>query len=111
MRHGQRVHFQSKASAHRDRRARRLLEKLFAALTIAALVYAGLFFLVHIHGAVVSLAQSQYRATDVYYPSCAAARAAGVAPIYRGQPGYRAGLDADNNGIACEPFRNWGSND
>ncbi|WP_216638603.1 excalibur calcium-binding domain-containing protein [Mycobacterium colombiense] len=24
------------------------------------------------------------------------------APIYRGQPGYRSGLDRDNDGIACE---------
>lgn len=37
-----------------------------------------------------------------YYPNCAAARAAGVAPIYQGQPGYRAGLDKDKDGIACD---------
>ena len=78
---------------------------------LAALVYAGLFSILHIHGAVENFAQAQYRATDVYYPNCAAARAAGAAPIYVGQPGYRPGLDADNDGIACEPFRNWGAND
>ncbi|MDQ2853118.1 MAG: excalibur calcium-binding domain-containing protein, partial [Actinomycetota bacterium] len=39
---------------------------------------------------------------DVYYPNCAAARAAGVAPLHRGQPGYRSGLDRDHDGIACE---------
>lgn len=39
---------------------------------------------------------------DAYYPNCAAARAAGVAPIYVGQPGYRAGLDRDHDGVACE---------
>jgi hypothetical protein len=39
---------------------------------------------------------------DVYYTSCAAARAAGAAPLYRGQPGYRSGLDGDNDGVACE---------
>lgn len=37
-----------------------------------------------------------------YYASCKEARAAGVAPIYRGQPGYRPGLDRDSDGIACE---------
>lgn len=42
---------------------------------------------------------------DVYYPNCDAARAAGAAPIRRGQPGYRAGLDRDGDGIACEPWR------
>ena len=31
-------------------------------------------------------------------------RAAGAAPIYRGQPGYRDGLDGDSDGIACEPY-------
>jgi hypothetical protein len=40
---------------------------------------------------------------SIYYPRCAAARAAGVAPIYRGSPGYREGLDADGDGVACEP--------
>lgn len=38
----------------------------------------------------------------VYYANCSAARAAGVAPLHRGDPGYRAGLDRDNDGIACE---------
>jgi hypothetical protein len=40
-----------------------------------------------------------------YYPNCAAARAAGVAPIYAGEPGYREELDGDGDGIACEPYR------
>lgn len=39
---------------------------------------------------------------DVHYANCAAARAAGVAPILRGEPGYRAKLDGDSDGIACE---------
>lgn len=36
------------------------------------------------------------------YPNCAAARAAGAAPIYAGQPGYSAKLDRDGDGVACE---------
>ena len=39
---------------------------------------------------------------NVYYKNCAAARAAGAAPLYRGEPGYRSGLDADHDGVACE---------
>jgi len=39
---------------------------------------------------------------DVYYQNCAAARAAGAAPLHRGQPGYRAQMDGDSDGIACE---------
>lgn len=40
--------------------------------------------------------------TGVYYPNCAAARAAGKAPLLRGQPGYSTRLDGDGDGIACE---------
>ena len=40
--------------------------------------------------------------SETYYANCAEARAAGAAPIYRGEPGYRSGLDRDNDGIACE---------
>lgn len=39
---------------------------------------------------------------DAYYPNCAAVRAAGHAPLHRGEPGYRAGLDRDGDGVACE---------
>jgi hypothetical protein len=40
-----------------------------------------------------------------YYPNCDAARAAGVAPIYADEPGYRDTMDGDGDGIACEPYR------
>ena len=40
-----------------------------------------------------------------YYPNCGAARAAGVAPIYAGEPGYRPEMDGDDDGVACEPYR------
>ncbi|MHC9294226.1 excalibur calcium-binding domain-containing protein [Mycobacterium sp. LTG2003] len=36
------------------------------------------------------------------YPNCAAARAAGAAPVYAGQPGYSSKLDRDGDGVACE---------
>lgn len=38
----------------------------------------------------------------VYYANCTAARAAGAAPLYAGQAGYRPALDRDSDGIACE---------
>jgi hypothetical protein len=41
-------------------------------------------------------------AGDAYYSNCAAARVAGAAPLYRGQPGYREQMDGDRDGIACE---------
>ena len=40
----------------------------------------------------------------VWYPDCNAAWAAGAAPIQRGEPGYRRKLDADHDGVACEPY-------
>jgi uncharacterized metal-binding protein len=36
------------------------------------------------------------------YASCAEVRAAGAAPIRRGDPGYSADLDRDQDGIACD---------
>lgn len=46
---------------------------------------------------------------SVYYQGCDQARSAGAAPIYRGSPGYREGIDGDGDGIACEPHRGfWG---
>lgn len=66
-------------------------------------------------GAVLSTSQSaSYRAEaprqvipdsgggGAFYENCSAARAAGAAPLYRGDPGYRSKLDRDNDGIACE---------
>ena len=38
----------------------------------------------------------------VYYRSCAAMRAAGVAPIRLGKPGYRTALDRNHNSVACD---------
>lgn len=37
-----------------------------------------------------------------YYANCSEARAAGAAPIRRGQLGYGSHLDRDGDGVACE---------
>ncbi|ALD95078.1 excalibur calcium-binding domain-containing protein [Corynebacterium ulcerans] len=42
---------------------------------------------------------------DVYFSSCKEARAAGYSHMRRGEPGYRSGLDGDNDGIACDKKR------
>ncbi|MFE6908492.1 excalibur calcium-binding domain-containing protein [Streptomyces erythrochromogenes] len=39
---------------------------------------------------------------NVSYRNCAAVRAAGAAPIRRGDPGYGRHLDRDGDGVACE---------
>jgi hypothetical protein len=40
--------------------------------------------------------------TDVYYANCTEARAAGAAPIHRGEPGYASHLDRDGDGVGCD---------
>lgn len=46
--------------------------------------------------------RSQPTTEDVHYANCDAVRAAGKAPLHRGDPGYRSGLDRDSDGLACE---------
>ncbi len=36
------------------------------------------------------------------FRNCTAARAAGAAPVKRGDPGYGSHLDRDNDGVGCE---------
>lgn len=38
----------------------------------------------------------------VYYNNCAEVKAAGEAPLHKGDPGFRKALDTNHNGIACE---------
>ncbi|WP_439794823.1 excalibur calcium-binding domain-containing protein [Streptomyces agglomeratus] len=39
---------------------------------------------------------------SVHYRNCDAAKAAGAAPVHRGDPGYGPHLDRDGDGSACE---------
>ena len=38
------------------------------------------------------------------FPNCAFARMVGLAPAYKGQPGYYERHDRDRDGWACEPL-------
>lgn len=40
--------------------------------------------------------------SNVYYKNCTAARDAGAAPVYAGEPGYGPHLDRDGDGVGCE---------
>jgi hypothetical protein len=42
------------------------------------------------------------RSTGGPFRNCTEARAAGAAPVRRGDPGYGPHLDRDNDGIGCE---------
>ncbi|WP_406215772.1 excalibur calcium-binding domain-containing protein [Streptomyces canus] len=39
---------------------------------------------------------------STHYANCTEARAAGAAPVHRGEPGYASHLDRDNDGVACD---------
>src|SRR3546814_20878502 len=39
-----------------------------------------------------------------HWRQCDDARAAGTAPVYRGEPGHRDGWDGARDGISCEPY-------
>ncbi|WP_449355207.1 excalibur calcium-binding domain-containing protein [Virgibacillus natechei] len=39
---------------------------------------------------------------STYYENCTAARDAGAAPVYEGDPGYGTHLDRDRDGVGCE---------
>lgn len=73
-------------------------------LPMTALVSGGLIFgLGAAPAAATSLASPVIMPVkSVYYKNCDAVRAAGKAPLYRGQPGYSKKLDRDGDGIACE---------
>jgi len=45
--------------------------------------------------------------SEVHFRNCAAAWAAGAAPIHIGEPGYESRMDGDHDGIACEPLRRY----
>jgi hypothetical protein len=77
---------------------------MFRALVITGAIVVGIAVGPAAHAApsTTTPAPTPTTGSSVYYPNCKAACAAGVAPIYQGQPGYRPGLDRDGDGIARE---------
>jgi hypothetical protein len=70
----------------------------------AAAVFAAVYALAPVQRSASAAVEPQAD-PFVHYPNCDSARAAGAAPIHRGEPGYRPPLDRDDDGIACEPYR------
>lgn len=57
----------------------------------------------HCHGNNKPVPKAQtFNGGNAYYSNCAAARAAGAAPVRAGQPGYARHLDRDGDGVGCE---------
>lgn len=72
----------------------------------AAAAFAATWILTPVRTAASQPAPVATSAPDnVFYTGCDEVRAAGKAPLYQGQPGYREGMDGDLDGIACEPHR------
>lgn len=53
----------------------------------------------------LGIARKNTPMSRAHYSGCDDARSAGVAPLYIGEPGYRAEMDGDGDGVACEPYR------
>lgn len=73
---------------------------------VVALTFCAVFFWPTGGGNNWAVAQTVSAKIDrvAFYPNCDFARGAGVAPIRRGDPGYRSELDADDDGKVCEPY-------
>ena len=85
-----------------------LLRRLdrWAAVT-ARLVIGGVALVWAVYGALVVVSPWPPMMTlrhIVAAPNCAAARAVGLAPANRGEPGYYRRHDRDQDGVACEPW-------
>lgn len=61
--------------------------------------------LMAVSSAVTTTPQQRAAERSAYHRNCNDVRAAGAAPMYRGQAGYREKLDGDSDGIACERYR------
>ena len=74
-------------------------------LSVVASGLVGPFVVASVRAKILATAANvPARATERYFRNCTAAHAAGVYSIPRGAPGYRPALDADNDGLACEPY-------
>ena len=105
-------------SKRQERRAeqRRVVDLLTTAALSGAVIGIGSLFLNEQDSAafttkmrIITVGVGLIRAREPqpgdHWAGCHDARAAGTAPIYRGEPGYREGMDGDSDGVACEPYR------
>jgi hypothetical protein len=77
---------------------------MFRALFLGAVIAVGIMAAPVAHAAPTTTTPTPAptSGSGIYHKNCAAACAAGVAPLHRGDPGYRPGLDRDGDAIACE---------
>ncbi|MEX0365735.1 MAG: excalibur calcium-binding domain-containing protein [Ruegeria sp.] len=104
------VKVQNRRVSRRQRRAEALRARALSPARIILSVLVGFPLMT------ASVALGVYLRTSPYEPAeamlhliaragCDAAESVGMAPAYRGWPGYHARNDADGDGVACEPQR------
>jgi hypothetical protein len=89
---------------------RRILRRLTCMAGVAALVLALLSVPVTIAAYRWDWPLATTTRHFLAWPNCGAAREVGLAPAFRGTPGYWPHHDADKDGIACEPLPRWKRN-
>ena len=73
---------------------------LFLCGTLAVMTFGGTLFALR----PASMSGGEAEAAEIGdLPDCRTAHALGAINIRRGEPGYRAELDEDGDGLACEP--------
>ena len=98
-------------SIFRHKTRKNSFSKRLQAITVAQLVVIGVIGYAGLHPDANTLSAKMVpliggeRATLIgpRYSRCDEVRAAGQAPLYRGEPGYSERMDSDLDGIACEP--------
>lgn len=94
------------SSRHEIKRLLRDLRSRTGLVLLGAAAGAGGFLLLDsLREPADSMREGGFTLRGVYYSNCRDAFQDGRANIRRGEPGYRAALDADNDGLACEPYR------
>jgi Excalibur calcium-binding domain len=59
-------------------------------------------FVLLVVGLLILVGVSPAASQEAYYANCDEVRVNNAAPLNRGEPGYRAALDRDGDGVACE---------
>lgn len=77
-------------------------------IPLAALATFGGVYVLTPGGAPAKAGVAEVPAIPVFYSGCNEVRERGLAPLYEGDPGYRADMDGDGDGVACESYRGGG---
>ena len=97
-----------RAMFHHKVRTPGFVGKLFVGSATGAVLATGASFLIPpnlVPRSAEETARLEAAMASIEYGGCDAVRAAGAAPLRYGEPGYRADMDGDGDGVACEPYR------